>query len=76
MTTPLAAAAASSISTALCSRERRIVMRRSSRPCSFFAEWYSKFSDRSPCARATAIASTIALRRGPSSSAARTLGRT
>src|SRR5581483_4466040 len=31
--------------------------------------WYSKFSDRSPCARATAIASTAALRFGPSSSA-------
>ena len=25
-------------------------MRRSSSPCSFFAAWYSKFSERSPCA--------------------------
>ena len=29
-------------------------------PCSFFAAWYSKFSDRSPKLRATAIASTAA----------------
>ena len=29
-------------------RLRRIVIRRSSSPCSFFAAWYSKFSDRSP----------------------------
>ena len=65
VTTPLAAAASSSITSEFWRRERRIVMRRSSRPCSFFAAWYSKFSDRSPCARATAIASTIALRRGP-----------
>ena len=38
-------------------------------PCSFFAAWYSKFSDRSPCSRAVAIASTTACRFGPSSSA-------
>ena len=44
-------------------------MRASSRPCSFFAAWYSKFSERSPNERAVAIASTAAARRGPSSSA-------
>ena len=44
-------------------------MRRSSSPCSFFAAWYSKFSERSPCPRAIAIASTTACRFGPSSSA-------
>ena len=40
-------------------------MRASSRPCSFFAAWYSKFSERSPNARAVAIASTAAFRCGP-----------
>ena len=29
------------------------MIRRSSRPCSFFAAWYSKFSERSPKPRAT-----------------------
>ena len=33
------------------------MIRRSSSPCSFFAAWYSKFSERSPCPRAVAIAS-------------------
>ena len=33
-------------------------MRASSRPCSFFAAWYSKFSDRSPNSRAVLIAAT------------------
>ena len=31
-------------------------MRASSRPCSFFAAWYSKFSERSPNSRAVLIA--------------------
>ena len=44
-------------------------MRRSSSPCSFFAAWYSKFSEMSPNSRARLIASTTSLRRGPSSSA-------
>src|SRR5581483_11696927 len=68
VTTPLAAAAASSITSACWSRARRIAIRRSRRPCSFFAAWYSKFSERSPWARAVAIASMIAFRLGPSSS--------
>ena len=42
---------------------------RSSRPCSFLAAWYSKFSDRSPNPRAVAIASTASARFGPFSSA-------
>ena len=38
------------------SRERSVRMRASSRPCSFFAAWYSKFSERSPNSRAVLIA--------------------
>ena len=38
-------------------------------PCSFFAAWYSKFSERSPNSRAFLIAATTSTRRGPSSSA-------
>jgi hypothetical protein len=59
----------SSTRTARCSRSRRMVIRRSRRPCSFFAAWYSKFSERSPWARAVLIASTTSARFGPSSSA-------
>ena len=44
-------------------------IRASSRPCSFFAAWYSKFSERSPKLRAVAIAWTTSARFGPSSSA-------
>ena len=40
-------------------------MRASSRPCSFFAAWYSKFSERSPNSRAFLIAATTSVRRGP-----------
>ena len=47
-TSPLFAAASSSTSSARCRRLRRIVMRRSRRPCSVLAAWYSKFSERSP----------------------------
>ncbi len=35
-------------------------MRASSRPCSFLAAWYSKFSERSPNERAVLIASIAA----------------
>ena len=46
------------------------MIRRSSRPCSFFAAWYSKFSERSPKLRAVVIAcDRFACARGPSSSA-------
>ena len=44
-------------------------IRASSRPCSFFAAWYSKFSERSPNSRAVLIACTASFRFGPSSSA-------
>ena len=45
------------------------MIRASINPCSFFAAWYSKFSERSPCARAVAIASIDRLAAsGPSSS--------
>src|SRR6185436_9730567 len=50
-------------------RALSLVIRASSRPCSFLAAWYSKFSDRSPNPRAVAIASIAAALRGPSSSA-------
>ena len=49
-------------------RARSVRIRASSRPCSFFAAWYSKFSERSPNSRAVLIAATTAARRGPSSS--------
>ena len=58
-----------STTTAVWIRSRSLRMRASSRPCSFFAAWYSKFSERSPNERAVAVASTAAARRGPSSSA-------
>ena len=51
------------------SRARSVRMRASSSPCSFFAAWYSKFSERSPNSRAFLIAATTSARRGPSSSA-------
>ena len=60
---------ASSTISALSSRARSVRMRASSRPCSFFAAWYSKFSERSPNSRAFLIAATTSVRRGPSSSA-------
>src|SRR5581483_3424346 len=62
-------ASASSTTSEFRSRSWRILIRRSSRPCSFFAAWYSKFSERSPNSRAALIACTIAVRFGPSSSA-------
>src|SRR5206468_9948338 len=55
--------------TAWSRRERSVRILASSMPCSFFAAWYSKFSDRSPCSRAVLIAWTTSVRRGPSSSA-------
>src|SRR4051794_28841128 len=47
-------------------------IRASSRPCSFLAAWYSKFSERSPNSRAFLIAATTSVRRGPSSSSTST----
>ena len=67
-TTPLVAAVSSTTTDGRAGRAG-CVIRRSSRPCSFLAAWYSKFSERSPKPRAVAIASTIAARFGPSSSA-------
>ncbi len=58
---------ASSTISAWSSRDRSVRMRASSRPCSFFAAWYSKFSERSPNSRAFLIAATTSARRGPSS---------
>src|SRR4051794_30411877 len=49
-------------------RARNVRMRASSMPCSFFAAWYSKFSERSPNSRAFLIAATTSCLRGPSSS--------
>src|SRR6476620_4780057 len=65
VTTPLAAAPFSSTTVACWIRWRSTLIRASSSPCSFFAAWYSKFSERSPCARAVAIACTTSLRFGP-----------
>ena len=65
-TSPLADDAWST-STARSKRSRIVLIRASSRPCSFFAAWYSKFSDRSPKPLAVEIAWTTSLRRGPSS---------
>src|SRR5919106_1644876 len=67
--TPTCSSVSCSTVTAWWSRSLRIWIRRSSRPCSFLAEWYSKFSAMSPNSRARAIASMISRRRGPSSSA-------
>ena len=67
--TPTSSADASSTISAPSRRARSVRMRASSRPCSFFAAWYSKFSERSPNSRAFLIAATTSVRRGPSSSA-------
>ncbi len=45
--TSSSASSDSSTSTEWSRRERSVRMRASSKPCSFFAAWYSKFSDRS-----------------------------
>ena len=63
-TSPLADGSFST-STERWSRSRIVLIRCSSSPCSFFAAWYSKFSDRSPKSRAVAIASTASARAGP-----------
>src|ERR687890_539337 len=65
---PTGSPAASATISAMSRRERSVRMRASSRPCSFFAAWYSKFSERSPNSRAFLIAATASVRRGPSSS--------
>src|SRR5262249_55557832 len=61
---PTSSPLASSTISAWSSRARRLRMRASSSPCSFFAAWYSKFSDRSPNSRAFLIAATTSVRRG------------
>ena len=63
--TPTCSSVSCSTVTAWCRRSRSVRMRASSRPCSFFAAWYSKFSERSPNSRAVLIAWTAAFRRGP-----------
>ena len=60
--TPTVSVDVCSTVTAWWSLRRSFVIRASSSPCSFFAAWYSKFSERSPKARAVAIASTAAFR--------------
>src|SRR5262249_20820126 len=67
--TPTSSADACSTISAPSRRARSVRMRASSKPCSFFAAWYSKFSARSPNSRAFLIAATTSVRRGPSSSA-------
>ena len=64
--TPTSSVPASATISAPSSRDRSVRMRASSRPCSFFAAWYSKFSERSPNSRAVLIAATTSSRRGPS----------
>ena len=66
---PMCSSVSCSTTTAVRRRSRSFAIRASSIPWSFFAAWYSKFSDRSPNLRAVAIASIAAARRGPSSSA-------
>src|SRR5215210_665398 len=65
---PTVSPLASSTMSAWSRRERSVRIRASSRPCSFFAAWYSKFSERSPNSRAFLIAATASVRFGPSSS--------
>src|SRR5581483_11310241 len=65
---PTSSLPVSSTIVAFSRRARSVRMRASSRPCSFFAAWYSKFSERSPNSRAVLIAATTSVRRGPSSS--------
>ena len=67
--TPTFSSVSCSTVTAWLRRWRSVRIRASSRPCSFFAAWYSKFSERSPNSRAVLIACTAALRFGPSRSA-------
>ena len=54
--TPTCSSVSCSTVTAWVRRSRSARIRASRRPCSFFAAWYSKFSDRSPNSRAVLIA--------------------